>query len=122
MATIEFTINMNCEVGYDQDTEVFVSHCPTLDVYSQGETEEEALDAIKSAVTLHVTTAFDFQRLDRVLRKAGFEKIESSGAERPATDSREFVSVRVKPEMKQVPISLPLRLSSAQQPQYACAR
>jgi len=110
---------MNCEVGYDQDAEVFVSHCPTLDVYSQGETEAEALDAIKSAVTLHVTTAFDFQRLDKVLR--GFEKIESGGPEHPATDYREFVSVRVKPEMKQVPISLPLRLS-AQQPQYACAR
>jgi predicted RNase H-like HicB family nuclease len=122
MATIEFTININCCVGRDEDSEVYVSHCPTLDVYSQGETEEEALEAIKSAVTLHITTAFDFNRLEKVLRKAGFEKFSSGKQIEPETApaATEYVHVRFSPEMKQVPISLPLRLS-AQQCQYASA-
>jgi predicted RNase H-like HicB family nuclease len=124
MATIEFTIKMNCRVGHDEDSDVYVSHCPTLDIYSQGESEEEALEAIKSAVTMHLTTAYDFNRLEKVLRRAGFERIAGEGrSEEGASDEAEFVRVRqLKPEpkFKDVAITLPLRLVP-QLSQYASA-
>src|SRR5207248_8687568 len=97
-----FTIKMNCGIGRDEDAGVYVSHCPTLEIYSQGETEEEALAAIKSAITMHLTTAFDFNRLDKVLRKLGFERLgsgESSEANN-RTDEHEFVRVNVLPDAK----------------------
>lgn len=78
MAKIEFTMNLNCDVRHDAEAGVYVSHCPTLGVFSQGETEDEALEAVKAAITLHVTTAFDFGRMDKVFRKAGLEKFSCS--------------------------------------------
>lgn len=122
MATVEFTINMNCSVERDEDVDGFVSHCPTLDVYSQGETEEEALEAIKSAVTMHITTAFDFNRLEKVLRKAGFERFSKPGQRPgPVLGDAEYVSVAVTPDpkMKQVRISLPMHLLDQPSPQHA---
>jgi predicted RNase H-like HicB family nuclease len=119
VATIEFTINMNCQIHRDEDAGVFVSHCPTLNVYSQGESEEEALEAIKEAVTLHVTTAFDFNRLDKVLRKAGFERFTLDQAVDAAASPAEFVKVAMRKDTKEFPISLPFCLR-ADQRQYAC--
>ena len=75
MANISITVQMICGVRHAEDEDLYVSVCPRLGVYSQGETEAEALDAIKSAVVLHLTTAFDHNRLDKVLRKAGFQKM-----------------------------------------------
>ena len=119
VATIEFTINMNCQIHRDDDAGVFVSHCPTLNVYSQGESEEEALEAIKEAVTLHVTTAFDFNRLDKVLHKAGFEKFMLDPTVDAVKSPAEFIKVEMRKDAKEFPLSLPFCLR-ADQRQYAC--
>jgi predicted RNase H-like HicB family nuclease len=125
MATIELTINMECGIGRDEDADVYVSHCPALNVYSQGETEEEALEAIKSAVSMHLTTAFDFNRLEKVLRKCGFEQMRSAGDFIEPSKDLNFVRVRKvsRPDatIKQVPITVPLRVLPQQQLEYACA-
>ncbi len=47
-----------CRVRRDEQTDVFVSVCPSMNVYSQGETEDEAIAAIKSAVGLYIKAAF----------------------------------------------------------------
>jgi predicted RNase H-like HicB family nuclease len=123
MATIEFTINMNCTVHRDDDAGVFVSHCPTLDIYSQDETEADALEAIKEAITLHITTAFDFNRLDKILRRAGFSKfVPNTAEEGPSYEDGEFVKVKVQrpEEYKHVSVTVPLRLTKAPQLEYAC--
>jgi predicted RNase H-like HicB family nuclease len=114
---------MNCCTNRDDDAGVFVGHCPTLDVYSQAETEDGAVEAIKDAVILHLTTAFDFNRLDKVLRRAGFEKFGSAGEPVERSPEREFVRVALHKDSKQHPITLPLRLSVSpqQHPQYASA-
>jgi predicted RNase H-like HicB family nuclease len=38
----------------DVEADVWVSYCPELDLYSQGETEGEALEAVIEAAHLHV--------------------------------------------------------------------
>ena len=40
-----------------QDGEMFVSHCVDLDIASQGQTSEEAIENVKEAVTLFLEEA-----------------------------------------------------------------
>jgi len=47
---------------YDSDAKVWVSECPTLGIYSQGESEEEAALAIKEAIGLSLQTSFAQER------------------------------------------------------------
>jgi predicted RNase H-like HicB family nuclease len=49
------TVTLACFVSLERESGIFVSHCPALSVYSQGETESEALRALRSAIKLHVT-------------------------------------------------------------------
>lgn len=41
-------------VKFDEETKSYISHCPLLNIYSQGQTEAEAISALKSAVKLYV--------------------------------------------------------------------
>jgi len=124
MATITLTVKVNCGVKHDAEDNVWVSVCPRLNVFSQGDTEEEAIEAIRSAVTLHLSTAFDHNRLDKVLRRAGFDKIEKAELHEVAAVADEYVHVSIRPtEYKSVHIEVPLTLLAAQrQSEYASAR
>jgi predicted RNase H-like HicB family nuclease len=121
MATIEFTISLNCCTRFDEDANVFVGYCPTLNVFSQGDTEEEAVEAVQDAVGMHLTTAFDFNRLDKVLRRAGFAGMSTSQSA-PEPENSEFVRVAVLKDSKQHTITVPLHMSAPQGlQQYASA-
>ncbi len=50
----------------------FVSSCPLLDVKSQGETEEKAIENLVEALTLFFVSCFDRGALDEVLKECGF--------------------------------------------------
>jgi predicted RNase H-like HicB family nuclease len=113
-ATVKFTIQMNCGVRPDDDTGLFVSYCPTLDIYSQGGSEDEAIEAIKSAVALRLSTALGHGRLEKLLRKAGFKIAPHLPSDtHPASDA-EFVHVQTVPnEFKAIPVEVPLTLLAA---------
>lgn len=123
MATITFTVKVNCGVRLDTDDNIWVSVCPRLSVFSQGDTEEEAIEAIRSAVTLHLSTAYDHNKLDKVLRHAGFGKMEKATISQVDAVADEYVHVRIQPsEYKSVHIEVPMELLAAQgQPEYASA-
>ncbi len=53
----------------------YLSHCPALDVYSQGETQEKAIINLKEAIELFVVSCFDRGTLDSVLKECGFEPV-----------------------------------------------
>jgi len=50
----------------------YVSHCPVLDVASQGDTEEEAKRNLIEAVTLFLLSCYEDGVLDSVLKESGF--------------------------------------------------
>ncbi len=50
-----------------------VSFCPPLDAYSQGPSEEAALDNLAEALQLFVESCLARGNLDRVLKDCGFE-------------------------------------------------
>ncbi|MGI9306076.1 MAG: type II toxin-antitoxin system HicB family antitoxin [Gammaproteobacteria bacterium] len=51
---------------------MYVSYCPSLDLYSQGETAKEARLNIIEAAELFIETCFDEGTLQDVLRECGF--------------------------------------------------
>lgn len=110
MATIEFTANLHCCTRFDEEASAFVGYCPTLNVYSQGDTETEAVEAVQDAVRLHLTTAFDFNRLDKVLRKAGFTGLTPVPQDVALVADVEFVQVKVHKDSKNHTIKVPLQM------------
>ena len=70
--TLEIIVNVKGAVRHDNDADVFVGYCPALCIYSQGDSIEEASEALKSAVTLYLSTCYQRGQLDHALRVAGF--------------------------------------------------
>ena len=96
---MELIIQLKCTVREDPLIGGFVSLCPALEVYSQGSTFQEALEAIKGAVFLKVKHAFFNNRLDMLFHEA----INKHG---------QFISVEAneKPQATEVPIVVPFPL------------
>ena len=63
-----------------EDGDHFVSFCPPLDVYSQGPSEEAALDNLVEALQLFVESCFARGTLDQVLKDCGFEPDSDPGS------------------------------------------
>lgn len=71
-----------------------VAHCPPLDVTSQGRSHDEAIAAVKEAVTAFIEYCIEHNTIDQVLRDMGFTQA------RPAEPGRS------KDELIEVPIEL----------------
>jgi len=50
----------------------FVTWCYPLDIFSQGKTPEEAINNLKTATRLFITSCYERGTLDRVLKDCGF--------------------------------------------------
>ncbi len=64
---------MGVRVDVREDEVGCISYCPALDVRSQGDTEQEALDNLSEALRLFILSYFERGRLERVLKDRGFE-------------------------------------------------
>jgi predicted RNase H-like HicB family nuclease len=49
-----------------------VASCELLDVYSQGETKEKAIENLKEAIGMFIISCFERGTLDTVLKECGF--------------------------------------------------
>ena len=61
-------------VTIKQENKGYSVICPELNVASQGETFEEAIDNIKEAVELYIESAEEVGSLDEVLEQLGLTK------------------------------------------------
>ena len=68
---------LSVTLRWNEAAQVFVSHAPALDIYSQAPSREGALHAIESAIRLHLVTALEVDKLDDVLKD--FRERVSSG-------------------------------------------
>ncbi len=57
---------------YEEEPGMYVSHCPALDLYSQGATEEEAEKNIIEATELFILSCIKRNTLNEVLKASGF--------------------------------------------------
>jgi predicted RNase H-like HicB family nuclease len=66
------TFSLNGFYREDKTAQGFVSYCPTLNVYSHGDSPEEAMTHLKQSVVLYLETCLKRETLDRVLKNSGF--------------------------------------------------
>ncbi len=52
--------------------DIFVANCPVLDLFTQGDTENEAKKNLKEAIELFLITCFENGTLQSVLTESGF--------------------------------------------------
>lgn len=86
--TIKFTVKMLVQIKREGD--IFVSRCPALDVYSQGDTAEEAERNVIEAVQLFLESCYERGVLEQVLKECGFHPDSSSEIEE---DDGHFIEV-----------------------------
>ena len=109
----QITFKLNTKLRHDPGASVFVSHCPALKIFSQGESKEEAVEAIREAASLYLQTAFAHDRLDQVLRRVGFVQLGPLPEGVAVGDvTEEFVSVQTPDTapLADVEIEVPLYL------------
>ena len=75
-----------------REGDVYVSHWPTLDVYSQGPTEDVAVRNLVEALELFLASCYRRGQLDRVLKDCGFEL--NQNPQLPAPDTQRTRPIR----------------------------
>jgi len=76
---VTFTVKLPALVKKEKRGRVYISSCPVLDVYSQGESREKALANLKEALRLFFISCFERGTLPAVLKGSGFQLIEKRG-------------------------------------------
>jgi len=67
------TFHASLPIKITKKKEYYVSCCPVLDVWSQGETREKATENLREALQLFLIDCFERGRLDKVLKECGFK-------------------------------------------------
>lgn len=115
---VTFMAHLKAGIKRDEEAKVWVTYVPALQLYSQGTTRARAKRAIHSAVSLFLTTAYEYGVWDKALRNVGLAPVPAGQA--PDTDS-EFVGFHEEEALEQahfgevfdVPAVLPLELTPA---------
>jgi len=86
-------VEMKVPAEIFKDGPVYVSCCPIFDVYSQGDTEEEAKKNLVEALTGFIATCYEMGTLSAVLRDSGFMPAEKIEAEEPEDQNEKFIDI-----------------------------
>jgi predicted RNase H-like HicB family nuclease len=114
---LQIQVNLSGAIRRDPDVGVFVSYCPALKLYSQGEDELQALEALKSAVGLYLTTCFMRGQWDAALREAGFTEISANGIMPVEKRMGEWIAIQAAKFDEAFEFTVPINLIAAQQQQ-----
>jgi predicted RNase H-like HicB family nuclease len=90
---LQITTRVRGAIRKDSQTGVFVSFCPTLNIYSQGTDEERAKTALGSAVKLFLTTCITRGLLDKFLCEQGFTEVSKAEANSPKNLAGEYIAI-----------------------------
>lgn len=63
---------MRVPITVEQDGDWFISACPSLDVYSQGDTRDKAVSNIIEALQLFISSCYERGTLDQALKECDF--------------------------------------------------
>jgi len=88
---LQFELKVPAEIF--KDGSVYVSCCPVFDVYSQGNTEEEAKNNLVEALTGFLITCYEMGTLSEVLRESGFAPADKSILDEPDDQAVNFIDV-----------------------------
>lgn len=86
---VEIAIRLRCVVW--KDDEAWISHCPSLDVYSQGNSQDDAQKSIEEAAKLWVMSCLERDKLSEALAEVGWRKF---GPEEEIPDHQDSIHLR----------------------------
>jgi predicted RNase H-like HicB family nuclease len=110
------TFSLHCRIKRDEDAKVFVSHCPGLDVYSQGTKVDEAKEALQSAVRLFITASYEQGTLEQTLKSHGFTATTEEASQGLQRDQEsEFIAL-AEGLVEEFDMDVPLSLISQESP------
>lgn len=69
---LEIAYTLEVAYRHDKETGEYVGWCPSLRLYSQGETEEEVGEALKSSILTYLRHCYSRRILDQILNERGF--------------------------------------------------
>ena len=92
--SVNFAIDIQIGIKYDKEVSNWVSVCPALDLFSQGDTEDQAVKNIHEAVGVFLGTCYELGTLNKVLKERGFQR----GPEQ-SSDPHTIPIVRIDPSM-----------------------
>ena len=96
MPRVVFSLTVDSEVKKEGDA--YVSYCPALDVYSQGDSEDEASANLIEAQQLFLQSCYERGALDAVMKERGFTAEQDAPATvqvLPGGDSRQSITLPV---------------------------
>lgn len=76
MRKLSVNFMVSLPIAIKKEGKYFISYCPPLDVWSQGETQTIAEDNLKEALQLFLIDCFERGTLDKVLKDCGFIAIK----------------------------------------------
>lgn len=80
------TLEVSLPMTIKKKANHFVSSCPVLDVLSQGETKEKAIENLREALQLFLADCFERGTLDKVLKESGFSISDNFSQAKKKTD------------------------------------
>jgi len=76
---VQTMVTLRLEVEREED--LYVAHCPELDISSYGDTVEDAFDHLKDAIVLYLDTIEQNGERERIFRERGIsveDRVETS--------------------------------------------
>lgn len=104
---LEVKVKVRCTLRKSEATGLFVASCPTLQIKSQGTTQEQAKASIDDAVRLFVVHCLRRGILEEVLKNRGFAPVDSAfgGEDRSVDDDVISVSEPLLEWDSEMPVS-----------------
>lgn len=93
--TVEISLRLSCFVR--DDGKYWVSGCPNLDVYSQDETREGAMGALREAIDLWIESCIERDTLAEALRELGWHRAPSPLLE----EASDYIAVSERQEIEE---------------------
>jgi len=97
MKTIAVQFSLHLPAKVTKKKKWFVASCPILDVYSQGDTEDQAKKNLAEALSLFFVSCHERGTLDAVLKDSGFVAIQPSTIQHKVTmiPENEYINVPI---------------------------
>ena len=110
---LDLTVKLQALVYQDEDA--WVARCPSLDIASQGLSQDEALNALREAVAGWIDSCFDRGVLREALEECGWHRL-SHGSSAPAEADRVGMTPRGSlpmPQEKEISFQIPAYIASS---------
>ena len=75
MSTLHIELRFKVPYEVFMEGGYYISSCPALDVLSQGDTKQEAIDNLEEALGLFLEGCYENGTLEAVLKESGFKEI-----------------------------------------------